>query len=46
MELIKGDCLQVMKGMPSKSIDLIVTDPPYEVSVTNGGDDKQRKKVE
>lgn len=37
MELIKGDCLQVMKGMPSKSIDLIVTDPPYEVSATNLG---------
>lgn len=37
MELIKGDCLQVMKGMPSKSIDLIVTDPPYEVETQGAG---------
>lgn len=37
MELIKGDCLQVMKGMPSKSIDLIVTDPPYVVETQGAG---------
>jgi site-specific DNA-methyltransferase (adenine-specific) len=24
-----GDCLQLMKDIPDKSIDLIVTDPPY-----------------
>lgn len=24
-----GDCLELMKGIPDKSIDLIVTDPPY-----------------
>lgn len=32
MELNKiycGDCLEVMKGMPDKSIDLVLTDPPY-----------------
>lgn len=27
--LIKGDCLDVMRGMADKSIDLLVTDPPY-----------------
>jgi DNA modification methylase len=26
-----GDCVDVMKGMPSRSVDLIVTDPPYLV---------------
>jgi len=27
--LIHGDCLEEMKKMPGKSIDLIFTDPPY-----------------
>ena len=27
--IIKGDCLSVMAGLPSASIDAIVTDPPY-----------------
>jgi len=29
VELILGDCLEVMKGMPDKSVDAIITDPPY-----------------
>jgi site-specific DNA-methyltransferase (adenine-specific) len=29
VELILGDCLQVMQALPANSIDLIVTDPPY-----------------
>ena len=28
-KLINGDCLEVMKGIPDKSIDCIVCDPPY-----------------
>lgn len=28
-KIICGDCLEVMKEIPDKSIDLIVTDPPY-----------------
>lgn len=32
-----GDCLELMKEIPDKSIDLIVTDPPYDISVTGGG---------
>jgi len=27
----RGDCVDVMKGMPSRSVDLILTDPPYLV---------------
>lgn len=27
--LIRGDCLEVMKWIPDKSIDLVLTDPPY-----------------
>lgn len=29
IDLRCGDCLEVMKDIPSESIDLIVTDPPY-----------------
>jgi len=29
IELLKGDCLEVMKGIESGSIDAIITDPPY-----------------
>lgn len=29
-KIINGDCLEVMKGIPDKSIDLVLTDPPYE----------------
>ena len=28
IDLRQGDCLEVMKDIPDKSIDLIVTDPP------------------
>lgn len=37
IKLWRGDSLVRMKEIPDKSIDLIVTDPPYEVSVSNGG---------
>jgi len=29
VELYKGDCLKVMKGIKDNSIDAIITDPPY-----------------
>ena len=29
MKLYNGDCLEVMKTIPDKSIDAIITDPPY-----------------
>lgn len=28
-KLYQGDCLEVMKQIPDKSIDLVLTDPPY-----------------
>ena len=27
--IIKGDCIEVMKDIPSRSVDLILTDMPY-----------------
>ena len=29
IELYKGDCLELMKNIPDKSIDLILCDLPY-----------------
>ena len=29
IELIQGDCLEEMKGIPDGSIDMVLTDPPY-----------------
>lgn len=34
-EVIRGDCLEIMRLIPDKSIDLILTDPPYNVSRKN-----------
>ena len=31
IDLRKGDCIEVMKGMADNSVDSIVTDPPYEL---------------
>ena len=30
-DVVEGDCMEVMKGMPDKSVDVIITDPPYGV---------------
>ena len=32
VELILGDCLQVMRGMADKSVDAVITDPPYGIN--------------
>ena len=29
IQLLHGDCLELMKSIPDKSIDAIITDPPY-----------------
>ena len=34
--IIQGDCLEVMKGMSDKCVDLIVTDPPYGIKMSKG----------
>ena len=33
IELINGDCLVDMKKIPDKSIDLVLTDPPYGIGI-------------
>ena len=35
MELILGDCLEVLKTLPDNSVDSVVTDPPYGIGFMN-----------
>lgn len=38
VELILGDCLEVMQTMADKSIDAVITDPPYGIAdIWKGG---------
>ena len=32
IQLYQGDCLEVMKNIPDKSVDLVLTDPPYRMT--------------
>ena len=34
--IIQGDCLEIMRKMPDKSIDIIITSPPLLNSTGNG----------
>lgn len=29
INLFNGDCLEIMKQIPDRSVDVIITDPPY-----------------
>lgn len=35
-KIICGDCLEVMKGIPDKSVDLVCTDMPYGIDIDYG----------
>ena len=35
--LYLGDCLDVMKDIPDKSVDAVITDPPYGIDYEGGG---------
>jgi len=30
-QIVKGDCLKIMSTMPNACVDLVLTDPPYEI---------------
>jgi site-specific DNA-methyltransferase (adenine-specific) len=42
----KGDCLEVMKNLPSKSIDCFICDLPYGCLVGGGGQEKTRRRYQ
>lgn len=37
VEIFNGDCLEIMKDIPNRSVDLVVTDPPYKLETQGGG---------
>lgn len=41
-----GDCLEFMKNMPDKCVDLVLTDPPYGMKFQSGHRRERHKKIE
>lgn len=37
VKIFNADCLEILKGIPDSSIDLIVTDPPYKITARGNG---------
>ena len=35
-KIIQGDCLEVMRALPEKSIDIVITSPPYNLLNSTG----------
>lgn len=42
-ELVVGDCLQVLRGLPSGSVDLAITSPPYDGQPKYGNGEKYER---
>jgi DNA modification methylase len=36
-KILLGDCYELIRQVPDKSVDLIVTDPPYKIVVGGSG---------
>ena len=34
-KIINADCLDILKQLPDKCIDLVLTDPPYGIGISN-----------
>ena len=41
--IYQGDCIKIMKKLPDESVDLIVTDPPYNIGVDYGKNKDKNK---
>ena len=44
LTLHHGDCLEIMKSIPDKSVDLIICDLPYGCLTGGGGQEKAKRK--
>jgi DNA modification methylase len=45
IELYHGDCLEVMVGMPSGSVDVVLTDPPFSSGTRKEGSKGVRRSM-
>ena len=43
IELLHGDCLELMKDIPDKSIDMVLCDPPYGIDYQSARKPKERR---
>ena len=41
-----GDCLELMKQIPDKSIDCVITDPPYGIGISNNPVRQKHEKMD
>ncbi|MDR2140448.1 MAG: site-specific DNA-methyltransferase [Deltaproteobacteria bacterium] len=46
IKIIHGDCIDIMKNMENNTIDLVVTDPPYNLSKDYGNDSDDRTRAD
>lgn len=46
MQLLQGDCLELMKDLPNESIDMILCDPPYLMNYQSGRRKDKFKKID
>ena len=42
-KLILGDCIETLRSIPDGSVDLVLTDPPYNIGVTTRKNGKKEK---
>lgn len=45
-DLLHGDCLELMKDLPDNSVDLVLTDPPYNIARKNNFDTMGRAGID
>ena len=46
MNIVNGDCLEVFKTLPDKSVDLFICDLPYGCLTGGGGKEKSRRRFQ
>lgn len=37
VEILQGDCMEYMRGLPDKAFDLAIVDPPYGIDINSSG---------
>lgn len=43
IRLMQGDCLELMKQIPDKSVDLVLCDPPYGINYQSARRPKEQR---
>lgn len=42
-QVVCGDCLELMKKMPDRCVDLVITDPPYGINYMGGATNARKR---